>query len=231
MTLTPYTGVIPNRATQTPEEFAAAVDTYLPWYAQSIIEMNALAVGSTDTGTFNNISLGSNGTASQPAIRPASEPNSGLYRPAAGQLGFSILGTLRHLFTATELLINNAVAYTRANILGTVSFSGGNTGAVFETGGSSLSTGYYRKTADGWFELIIQKTATSGAAQTVNFPAGLTAVDADFSVQATAEGVGSARFATIGTKTTTSFQFIGWTDAGNNAVTPTITFTVTGRWR
>ena len=139
--------------------------------------------------------------------------------------------TVTGALAAGSVTAGGSAVYTRSNAIGTVSFSGINTGALYEAGGSDLDGGYWEKRASGWFTLIIQKTASSGASQTVNFPSGLVAVDNNFSVQATAENISTARFATIGTKTTTSFAFIGWTDAGNNAVTPVITFTVTGRWR
>lgn len=61
-----------------------------------------------------------NGTVANPALNFASEPNTGMYRPGAGQLAFSILGTARLLLAATGV-----------SITGTGTFSGGIAGGTF----------------------------------------------------------------------------------------------------
>ena len=61
-----------------------------------------------------------NGTVGAPSLSFASESNTGVYRPAAGQFGISILGTQRLNVTATGV-----------SITGTGTFSGGVSGGTF----------------------------------------------------------------------------------------------------
>lgn len=102
MTVTPYTGTIPNRSTQTQAEFSTNVDEFLNWFAVNAIpEINAVAVGSNDSGAWNALTLNSNGTAAAPVFRFASEPTTGLYRISATNIGLSISGSLRYTFGNT----------------------------------------------------------------------------------------------------------------------------------
>ena len=61
-----------------------------------------------------------NGTVSAPSLSFASETNTGVYRPAAGQFAITVLGTQRFNLTATGLTIT-----------GTGTFSGGVLGGTF----------------------------------------------------------------------------------------------------
>lgn len=170
MPITPYSGNVPNRSTQTQAEFSSNVDEYLSWFASVVPEYNALAVGSTSTGTWNAVEISNNGTASSPVLRFSSEPTSGLYRVSAGVIGMSILGSLKHRFSATDLQINGSTAYTMSNSVGTVSHDGtNNTGAVVETG--TNANGTYTKFADGTMICHHDMNANSGADSSWTFPA------------------------------------------------------------
>jgi hypothetical protein len=61
-----------------------------------------------------------NGSAAVPALNFASETNTGVYRPASGEFGVSILGTQRLNVTATGI-----------DVTGTGIFSGGISGGTF----------------------------------------------------------------------------------------------------
>jgi hypothetical protein len=61
-----------------------------------------------------------NGTVSSPSLSFAAEPNSGMYRPGAGSIGITILGTNRATFTASGFNYN-----------GSGTFTGGVTGGTF----------------------------------------------------------------------------------------------------
>jgi hypothetical protein len=61
-----------------------------------------------------------NGAVSSPPLNFAAEATTGMYRPGSGQIGWSILGTLRMLLNATGL-----------NITGTGNFTGGVSGGTF----------------------------------------------------------------------------------------------------
>jgi hypothetical protein len=62
----------------------------------------------------------SNGTVGTPSLAFTSSPGTGLYRPAADQLGVSINGTQRALFTSSGV-----------NVTGVGNFSGGISGGIF----------------------------------------------------------------------------------------------------
>lgn len=80
--------------------------------------VNLLNASTIAAGT-SNLSI-ANGTVSAPSLSFASESNTGVYRPAAGQFGISILGTQR---------LN--VAATGITVTGTGTFSSGVLGGTF----------------------------------------------------------------------------------------------------
>jgi hypothetical protein len=53
-----------------------------------------------------------NGTVATPALNFLLETSTGLYRPAAGQLGFSILGTQRMLLSSTGIAVTGSGTFT-----------------------------------------------------------------------------------------------------------------------
>lgn len=61
-----------------------------------------------------------NGTVGTPALNFGAETSTGIYRPTAGQMGVSVLGTQRAVFSSTGL-----------SVTGTGTFSGGIAGGVF----------------------------------------------------------------------------------------------------
>lgn len=61
-----------------------------------------------------------NGTVGTPALNFGSETSTGIYRPSAGQMGVSVLGTQKALFSLTGL-----------SVTGSGTFSGGIAGGVF----------------------------------------------------------------------------------------------------
>ena len=118
--------------------------------------------------------LVADGTAAVPGVGFETDPNTGLFRPAADQLGVTAGGTQRVLISATTMQVSVPVtgtavvqsatdvtsgrllttgagaaqAYRRANILGTVTQSAGvPTGALLERGGNA--NGQYVRYADG----------------------------------------------------------------------------------
>lgn len=64
----------------------------------NFLNANTIAAGAT-TLSLNN------GSAGNPALSFASETNTGIYRPSAGNFGISILGTQRFNLSATEFLM------------------------------------------------------------------------------------------------------------------------------
>ena len=54
----------------------------------------------------------SSGTAANPPLSFAAEPNTGMYLPGAGQIGFSILGTNRLTISATGIAITGSGTFT-----------------------------------------------------------------------------------------------------------------------
>jgi hypothetical protein len=61
-----------------------------------------------------------NGTVSSPPLNFAAETTTGMYRPGSGQIGWTVLGSLRMLLNASGL-----------GITGSGTFSGGISGGTF----------------------------------------------------------------------------------------------------
>ena len=80
--------------------------------------VNLLNASTVLAGTVN-LSIG-DGTVSSPSLSFASEPNTGVYRPGAGQFAISVLGTQRLDVSATGI-----------SVTGTGTFSGGVLGGTF----------------------------------------------------------------------------------------------------
>ena len=79
--------------------------------------VNLLNANTTQAGT-TNIQIG-NGTVSVPSLSFATETSTGIYRPAAGQFGISILGVQRSNLTATGLTITGTGTFTNGVLGGT----------------------------------------------------------------------------------------------------------------
>lgn len=138
-----------------------------------------------------------------------------------------VTGTL----TAGAAQVDGSDVYTKANAIGAVTYSGGNTGALLQTGGAAFSFGgFYEKRADGWFTIIAKATSSSSATQAYSFPSGIAAVNTDYAVSATVEKTGAARIVTHNTLGVSGFNFDVWTDAGARAAED-VTFIIVGRWR
>lgn len=81
--------------------------------SQNIYNASTVAAGAV------NIAL-ANGTGSSPSLNFSAETTTGLYRPGAGEIGFTVLGTKRAGLTATGW-----------DVIGTGTFSGGVAGGAF----------------------------------------------------------------------------------------------------
>lgn len=81
--------------------------------SQNLFNASTIAAGAT------NVAL-ANGSAGSPSLNFAAETSTGIYRPGAGEIGFTVLGTKRAGLTAT--------GYT---VTGTGTFSGGVGGGAF----------------------------------------------------------------------------------------------------
>lgn len=138
-----------------------------------------------------------------------------------------VTGTL----TADAAQVDGSDVYTKANALGAVAYSGGNTGALFETGGLGAGLGgIYEKRADGWFTIIATALSSASATQAYSFPPGVVSATADYAISATVNVVGGARFVTHNTVGVSGFNFDVWTDGGVRAA-QYVTFIIIGRWR
>lgn len=180
MTITVYAGDVPNRSTQTQAEFSANVDTFLTWLNGVVPEFNALAVGSATTGIYNAVEISSDGSSAAPVFRFASEPATGLYRISAANIGLAISGSLRYTFgnttfafTGSDITVGGKSVYTKTSVVGTVSFTSENTGAVIETGNNANGT--YTKFADGTMIARHNIGANNAADSTWTFPAAFIA--------------------------------------------------------
>lgn len=80
--------------------------------------VNLLNASTVLAGTVN-LQIG-NGTVGSPSLSFASETNTGIYRPSAGEFGISVLGTQRFKATASGI-----------SVTGTGTFSGGVLGGTF----------------------------------------------------------------------------------------------------
>ena len=93
------------------------------------------------------------GTEAAPTLAIMADPNTGFYSPASNQLAVSTAGIRRATFgafglDATNLLRDGSQVFSRDNVVGTVSQTGGvPTGAVVESG--SNANGSYTRWADG----------------------------------------------------------------------------------
>lgn len=129
--------------------------------------------------------------------------------------------------SAGTATVDGSDVYTKANAIGVVSYSGGNTGALFQTGGSSIDAGYWAKYADGTMVLRIRATANGAATQALGFP--VTFIDADYVPTGTPMST-SPRFALFNAPTTTGMNFDCWSDTGGR-IGSQVYWTIIGRWR
>lgn len=81
--------------------------------SQNIFNASTIAAGAT------NVAL-ANGTVTSPSLNFSAETTTGIYRPGAGEIGFTVLGTKRAGLTATGY-----------SVTGTGTFSGGVGGGAF----------------------------------------------------------------------------------------------------
>jgi hypothetical protein len=119
--------VISNQVT--PNGFSLTISTGIPGGTNAIIPAGQQATLICDGVNFlnaNTIQAGgtsiqlNDGTVASPSLSFGSEPSTGVYRPALGQFGISILGT--------QVLDVDAAGIT---VTGTGVFSGGVEGGVF----------------------------------------------------------------------------------------------------
>jgi hypothetical protein len=95
---------------------------------------NFLNANTTQAGA-STVSL-VDGTVGTPSLNFAAETSTGIYRPAAGELGVSVLGTKRVSVTATGVAVTGAVAASGAvsGTTGTFSSTVSGTTGTFTTG-------------------------------------------------------------------------------------------------
>jgi hypothetical protein len=95
---------------------------------------NFLNANTTQAGA-STVSL-LDGTVGTPSLNFAAETNTGVYRPAAGEFGVSVLGTQRLKATATGVAVTGAVAASGAvsGTTGTFSSTVSGTTGTFTTG-------------------------------------------------------------------------------------------------
>ena len=160
---------------QDPATFSDRADAFASWLVGAVPQFNALAVGSIDAGNFQSITV-------------------------AGQITGTAVTQSPTDTTAGRLILTQH-GFTRGNLIGTVSQSGGvPTGAVIERG--SNSNGKFVRFADGtqimWININVGDVTKNGSGTFAdpyhsdvvdwNFPAAqvLHADDMSFSVQSTA---------------------------------------------
>lgn len=133
--------------------------------------------------------------------------------------------------SAGSAQVGGSDVYTKGNAIGAVAYSSGNTGAIFENGGTIfIAGGFYTKFANGWFAIIASVTSSASATTAFTFPFGLAAESTDYSVSGTVVKSGAARILTHNTRAVSSFNFDIWTDAGARAAEDA-TLIIVGRWR
>lgn len=100
---------------------AGGSNAIVPAGQQAILICDSVNLLNASTIAAGIVSVAlANGTVGAPSLSFAAETNTGIYRPAAGQLGVTILGTQRGLFTASGL-----------SVTGTGTFSSGVLGGTF----------------------------------------------------------------------------------------------------
>lgn len=120
---------IQNQTDGTPANYTVTFQTSAVGATAAIIpagQQVTLVCDSVNLLNANTIQAGvisallANGSAAVPSLAFATEPSTGLYKPAGGQLGVTILGTQRAYFSATGL-----------NVTGSGTFSTGILGGTF----------------------------------------------------------------------------------------------------
>lgn len=138
---------------------------------------------STGSPSFTGQTTFADGSASSPSISNIGDTNAGIFFPAADTVAFSTDGAERARIHASggvsiggttdpgagNLTVNGSLAYTRGNIVGTVSQSSGTpTGAIVERG--SNANGEYVRFADGTQICAFTVSTSASAAVTKTLP-------------------------------------------------------------
>lgn len=95
---------VPSR--NAPSTFSALMDAFLAAFPQFRSELNALAAYLDTLALATGPGLFLPGSAAAPGISWAADPNTGLFRPAADQIGFATNGVQRALLTTAALQLD-----------------------------------------------------------------------------------------------------------------------------
>lgn len=217
--------------------FSGDTDTGLYRRAPNDVELvvggvGAIRANANDVGSELQFRIGSGGTYLEPglyfgATNVANPP--GMFWDGSA-FGFANAGAVHlKVKNGAELYIGNdetKLVYHKTNILGTVSYSGGNTGAIIENG--SNANGEYIKFADGTMICTSTQLASASAATTWTFPATFASASL---IRPTATPVATvARFGGIAAVSTTSLDFNVW-DTSGSRVAINCRLIAFGTWR
>lgn len=138
---------------------------------RTILYCDGTDILDADTFTPSVPTFFPDGTVGSPGIGFQSETNTGIYRPAAGQFGVTILGALRALVSASGLAVTGAISSTGNATIGGASTLTGNA-----TAGGTLTVAGVTTLSD---QLAVGKAAKGGVVSvsyastvTLDFSAG-----------------------------------------------------------
>jgi hypothetical protein len=144
----------------------------------------------------------------------------------------AVVATDTVLVAFGKLQAQVAAAYNKSNIVGTVSYSGGITGAIIESGNNA--NGYFVKYADGtmqcfWLTGTISWSANNSGGVTWTYPAVFDATSVTVWVQATpiTNGPHAYNASAIVNNASSATIYMGGSGAANGACY----CQATGRWR
>jgi hypothetical protein len=110
MTIDAYDGIVPNRSTQTQSQFSTNTDNLLAYVIETFVpQLNATAVGSTESGTFGSLSVG-NGAAGSGGLFFTSDTDTNIYRSALNELSIATGGSQRIAINSTGLDVSGRVS-------------------------------------------------------------------------------------------------------------------------
>jgi hypothetical protein len=138
---------------------------------RTILQCDGTDILDADTFTPTVPTFFPDGTAGSPGIGFQNETNTGIYRPAAGQLGITTQGVLRALFSSAGLAVTGAVSSTgNATVGGTLAVTGASTLTGNTSVGGTLSATGAATLSD---QLTVGKAA-KGAVVSVSYGASVT---------------------------------------------------------
>lgn len=145
--------------------------------ATLLAETSSLIASFADVRDGPGAGIFPNGTAASPSVRFQGSQSTGFFRPSNNQIAAAINGNQRWLITNTSMQFDGSEIYRRANILGTVSQSGGTpTGAIIQRG--SNANGEFIRYADGtqicWGTRSVPEVV--GSPELYNYPAAFSAL-------------------------------------------------------